>query len=97
MITKEFKKEHLREATEWRSGGYLDTSLIDQKNSYHIASRPRVYGGRYVYQYVTMIDGTIYELRSITAATRGIVARNCYRSNVLQREVKQLSEGAIHY
>lgn len=97
MITKEFKKEHLQEATEWRSEGYLDTSLIDQKNSYHIASRPRVCGGCYVYQYVTMLDGTVYKLRSMTASTRGIVARKCYRSNVLQREVKQLSEGAIHY
>lgn len=97
MITKEFKKEHLREATEWQSEGYLDTSLIDQKNSYYIESRPRVYGGCYVYQYVTMLDGTVYELRSMTAATRGIVANSCYRSNVLQREVKQLSEGAIHY
>lgn len=97
MITKEFKKEHLLEATEWRSDGYLDTSLIDQKNSYYIASRPRAYGGCYVYQYITMLDGTIYELRSITAATRGIVANSCYRSNVLQREVKQLSEGAIQY
>lgn len=97
MLTKEFKKEHLLEATERRSGGYLNTSLIDQENSYYIASRPRAYGGCYVYQYVTMNDGTVYELRSMTASTRGIVARNCYRSNVLQREVKQLSEGAIHY
>ena len=97
MITKEFKKEHLREATKWRGEGYLDTSLIDQKNSYHITSRPRVYGGCYVYQYVTMVDGTIYELSSMTASTRGIVAVKCARSNVLQREVKQLSEGAINY
>lgn len=97
MTTKEFKQEHLLEATEWRGKGYLNTSLIDQENSYYIASRPRAYGGCYVYQYVTMNDGTVYELRSMTAATRGIVARNCYRSNVLQREVKQLTAKAILY
>lgn len=94
---KEFKKEHLLEANEWRGSGYINTSLIDQKNSYYIASRPRVYGGCYVYQFITMKDGTVYELRSMTAATRGIVANRCYRSNVLQREVKSLCENAIQY
>ncbi|WAX12642.1 hypothetical protein EC99P1_00050 [Enterococcus phage EC99P1] len=97
MITREFKQEHLLEATEWQSGGYLDTSLIDQRNSYRIESRPRVYGGCYVYQYITMLDGTIYELSSMTAATRGIVANSLYRKDVLQREVKQLTAKAINY
>lgn len=97
MITKEFKQEHLLEATEWMSEGYLNTSLIDQENSYYIQSRPRVYRGCYVYQYVTMLEGTVYELNSMTAATRGIVALNLYRKDVLQREVKQLTAEAIQY
>ena len=97
MTEQQFKKEHLLEPTEWRSGGYLDTSLIDQSQSYYIESRPRVYGGCYVYQYVTMKDGTVYELYSMTASTRGIVAHNCHARNVLQRDVKQYRDSTIHY
>ena len=97
MTEKQFKKEHLPEANEGRSGGYLNTSLIDQSQSYYIESRPRIYGGCYVYQYVTMKDGTVYELYSMTASTRGIVARKCRARNVLQRDVKQYRDSAIHY
>lgn len=97
MTEKQFKKEHLLEATEWRGNGYLNTNLINQSQSYFIESRPRIYGGCYVYQFITMTDGTIYELFSMTASTRGIVAYNCHARNVLQRDVKQFRESAIHY
>lgn len=94
---KQFDKKHLLEATEYRSDGYLDVSQVNQQQSYYIQSRPRVYGGCYVYQYVTMNDGTIYELYSMTASTRGIVAYKCLAKDVLQREVKQYRDSAIHY
>ena len=97
MTEKQFKKEHLLEATEWRGNGYLNTNLINQSQSYFIESRPRIYGGCYVYQFITMTDGTIYELFSMTVSTRGIVAYNCHARNVLQRDVKQFRESAIHY
>lgn len=96
-MEKQFNKKHLLEATEFRSDGYLDTKQINQEQSYYIQSRPRVYGGCYVYQYVTMNDGTIYELYSMTASTRGIVAYKCRAKDVLQKEVKQYQDSAIHY
>lgn len=94
---KQFDRKHLLEATEWRDGGYLDKTQINQEQSYYIKSRPRNVGGCYVYQYVTMNDGTVYELYSMTASTRGIVAYKCRAKDVLQREVKQYRDSAIRY
>lgn len=96
-MEKQFNQKHLLEATEWRDAGYLDTTQINQEQSYYIQSKPRVYGGCYVYQYITMNDGTVYELYSMTASTKGIVANTCKAKNVLQREVKQYRDNAIHY
>lgn len=93
------QEKHLLEATEWRGSGYLDTKQINQKESYYMESKPRNVGGCYVYQYVTMNDGTIYEFSSLTASTRGILAYKCLASNVLQREIKALTnkDGVIRY
>ena len=81
-MKKQFNQKHL---TEWRSGGYLDTTQINQEQSYYIQSRPRACGGCYVYQYITMNDGTVYELYSLTTSTKGIVANTCKAKDVLQR------------
>ena len=91
------QEKHLLKATEWRGSGYIDQKQIDQKQSYFLESRPRIYGGCYVYQYITMLDGTVYELSSMTASTRGIVAYNCKGKNILQREIKRLTKNAIDY
>lgn len=96
-MEKQFNQKHLLKVTEERSGEYLDTTQINQEQSYYIQSRPTIYGSHYVYQYVTMNDGTVYELYSMTASTRGIVANTCKAKNVLQREVKQYKDNAIHY
>lgn len=90
-MTNTIQKKHLLTETDWRASGYIDTNQIDQKQSYYIESRPRLNGGCYVYQYVTMTDGTVYELSSLTASTRGIVATKCLATNVLQKEVKALT------
>ena len=94
---KKLQEKHLLNPTEWRGSGYIDTKQINQKHSYYLESRPRVYGGCYVYQYITMLDGTVYELFSMTASTCGIVAYNCKGKNMLQREIKSLARNAIRY
>ena len=94
---QKIQEKHLLHPTEWRGSDYIDTNQIDQKQSYYLASRPSIYGGCYVYQYVTMIDGTVYELSSMTASTRGIVAHNCKGKNILQRELKRLTKNTIGY
>ena len=96
-MEKQFNQKHMLEATECRDAGYLDTTQINQEQSYYIQSRPRVCGGCYVYQYVTMNDGTVYELYSMTASTKGIVANTCKAKDVLQREVKQYKDNSIRY
>ena len=96
-MEKQFNQKHLLKATEERSGEYLDTTQVNQEQSYYIQSRPTIYGSHYVYQYVTMNDGTVYELYSMTASTRGIVANTCKAKDVLQREVKQYRDNAIQY
>ena len=92
---KKIQEKHLSNPTEGRASGYIDMKQIDQKQSYFLESRPRIYGGCYVYQYITMLDGTTYELSSMTASTRGIVAYNCKGTNILQREIKRLTKNTI--
>ena len=94
---QKIQEKHLLNQTELRGSGYIDMNQIDQTQSYYLESRPRIYGGCYVYQYITMLDGTTYELSSMTADTLGIVAYNCKGKNILQREVKRLSKNAIDY
>ena len=94
---QKIQEKHLLKETEWRASGYIDQKQIDQKQSYYLESRPRIYGGCYVYQYITMLDGTTYELSSMTSSTRGIVAYNCKGKNILQREIKRLTKNAIDY
>ena len=96
-MTTKIKEKHTLQAGKYRAPGYIDKSQVNQEKSYYIASRPRVYGGCYVYQYITMDDGTVYELSSMTASTRGIVAHTCKQRDVLQREVKRLTKNAIDY
>lgn len=91
---KQYKEKHLRSTN---SGGYLETSQVNQELSYHLKSKPTVNGGKYVYQYVTMNDGEIYELISNTAETKGIIANNCRDTGLLQRTIKRLSINAINY
>ena len=94
---KKIQEKHLLNPTECRGNGYIDTNQIDQEQSYYLESQPRMYRGCYVYQYITMLDGTTYELSSMTASARGIVAYNCKGKNILQREIKRLTKNAIDY
>ena len=96
-MLKQINEKHLLPATSWSDGGYIDNDQVNQELSYYMASRPRIYGGCYVYQYITMKDGTVYELSSMTASSRGIVARHCNAKNVLQRKIKNLTSEAIQY
>lgn len=94
---QKIQEKHLLPESKFQGSGYIDTYQINQEKSYYILSRPRVYGGAYAYQFVTMNDGMIYELSSMTASTRGIVARTCRQKDVLQKEVKRLTNNAIYY
>ena len=96
-MTNKLQEKHLQYATELINAGYIDREQVNQKESYYIESRPRNAGGCYVYQYITMSDGTVYELSSMTSSTKGIVANNCRARNVLQRDVKSQAFGAINY
>ncbi len=94
---QKIQEKHMLQESNFQGSGYIDTYQINQEKSYYILSRPRVYGGSYAYQYITMNDGTIYELSSMTASTRGIVAHTCKQKDVLQKEVKRLTKNAIDY
>lgn len=94
---KEFKQEHLLEETSNRYGQYLNTRLVDYDKSYAVKSKPNMYGSRLVYQYIVMLDGTVYELKSWSASTRGIIPSKG-REQRLQREVKSyFNENTINY
>lgn len=94
---QKIQEKHMLLPGKFRMYGYIDHHQINQEKSYYIASRPTVYGGRYVYQYITMNDDTVYELSSFTATTNGIIAHTCKVKDVLQKEVKRLSKDAIDY
>ena len=96
-MTNKLQKKHMEATTEGNNVGYIDREQINQKESYYIQSRPRNVGGAYVYQYITMNDGTVYKLYSMTTSTKGIIANTRKAENVLQREVKQYKDSAIYY
>ncbi|AHL18963.1 hypothetical protein LP032_114 [Listeria phage LP-032] len=79
--------------------GFINPDMVNQNESYYIQSKPSIYGGCLVYQFITMKDGIIYELESNTASTYGIVARFCFADKVLQREIKNRTRksGVIKY
>ena len=91
---EKLQEKHLRSNN---SGGYLDKTQVNQAQSYYIESKPRAHGGRYVYQYVTMNDGTVYELSSNTASTNGIIPHTCIGKPLLQRDIKRMTSNAIDY
>lgn len=94
---QKIQEKHMLQESSFQGSGYIDRRQINQEKSYYISSRPTLNGGRYVYQYVTMNDGTTYELSSYTTATNGIVAHTCKLKNTLQKEVKRLTNNAIDY
>lgn len=93
-MTNSINEKHMQTENK----GYIDHNQIDQNQSYYIKARPSVYGGCLVYQRIVMLDGTIYNLKTQTASTRGILAHKCLDKNLLQREVKSnFNETTIHY
>ena len=91
---KQLQEKHLDTS---KNGGYLDKTQVNQAQSYYLESKPRAQGGRYVYQYVTMNDGTVYELSSNTASTNGIIPHTSIGKGLLQRDIKRMTSNAIDY
>ncbi|AFQ96260.1 hypothetical protein P70_0071 [Listeria phage P70] len=91
-MANKLQEKHLK-------NGFINPDMVNQNESYYLQSRPSIYGGSLVYQFITMEDGTIYELESNTASTGGIIARFRFADNVLQREIKRYTKksGVIHY
>lgn len=86
-----FKKEHEKYA------GYLEGDLIDYSKSYQVSSRPNSVGCRLVYQYIVMLDGTVYQLLSQSTSTAGIFDTNIKGKGLTQREVKAVAGDAALY
>lgn len=86
-----FKKEHEKYK------GYIDGYLIDYSKSYQVASRPNTSGCRLVYQYIVMLDGTVYQLLSQSTSTAGIFNTAIKGKGLTRKEVKALAGGAALY
>lgn len=95
----EIKKQHidLRGGSLLVTDGYINRNLIDQEKSYYIESKKLKNGGSWVYQHVVMNDGTVYSLRSNTAATRGILPEICNSEKLKVSEVKKYFKDSIYY
>lgn len=94
----QIQEKHLLPHTEWRSNGYMDSSQINQEESYYMQSKPNIYGSCLIYQYIKMNDGTVYHLQGWSAAHKGILAWRCLGNNLLQREIKRnFTDDTIYY
>lgn len=91
MAKATFKKEH--EIYE----GYLYGKLIDYSKSYQVSSRPSQVGCRLVYQYIVMLDGTVYPLLSQSTSTAGIFNTDIKGVGLTQREIKAMAGDAPYY
>lgn len=97
MTEKTILEKHWENVSYSKAPGYIDPNLVNQEASYYMQSKPNLYGYRLIYQYVTMKDGTIYELLSNTGSYRGLLPRNCKAENLLQRDIKEMAKNAIRY
>lgn len=89
--------KHLRPETAWRGEGYIDTNQVDYSASYALQSKPSIYGNCVVFQHVVMNDGTIYELRSDTASTRGIIGRVIANTMTMKDVKRNFTDQTMHY
>lgn len=71
---------------------YIDKKKVNQEKSFHVKSRLNTYGSGLVFQYVEMLDGSIYLLMSESASMKGILANKCKGYGVTRKEVKDVAK-----
>ena len=71
---------------------YIDPKKVNQEKSFHVKSRVNTYGSALVFQYVEMLDGSIYLLISESASTKGIIARKSHGEGLTRKAVKDVAK-----
>lgn len=71
---------------------YLDLKKVNQEKSFHVKSRVNTYGSALVFQYVEMLDGSIYLLMSESASTKGVVTSKSHGEGLTRKAVKDVAK-----
>lgn len=71
---------------------YIDIKKVNQEKSFHVKSRFNTYGSGLIFQYVEMLDGSIYLLISESASTKGVVALKSRNEGLTRKEVKDVAK-----
>lgn len=71
---------------------YIDIKKVNQEKSFHVKSRLNTYGSGLIFQYVEMLDGSVYLLMSESASTKGVVAHKSKGYGVTRKEVKDVAK-----
>lgn len=87
-ILKQISKKHAYS----NNTDYLDPLKVNQEKSFHVKSRLNTYGSALVFQYVEMLDGSIYLLISESASTKGVVARKSHGEGLTRKAVKDVAK-----
>lgn len=92
MKNKNILTQITKKHAELNNLDYIDKKKVNQEKSFHIKSRLNTYGSGLVFQYVEMLDGSIYLLMSESASMKGILANKCKGYGVTRKEVKDVAK-----
>lgn len=87
ILTKIAKKHTQKDNID-----YIDSLKVNQEKSFYIKSKMSSNGSALIFQYVEMLDGSIYLLMSESAATKGVVSSRLHGYEMPRKVVKEIAQ-----
>ncbi len=72
--------------------GYIDYTKVNQEKSFYIKSKVNSNGSALIFQYVEMLDGSIYLLMSESASHKGTLPNSLHGYGMPRKAVKEIAK-----
>lgn len=87
-ILTQIAKKH----TQKENDAYLDYEKVNQEKSFYIKSKVGSNGSALIFQYVEMLDGSIYLLMSESASHKGTLPTSLHGYEMPRKAVKEIAK-----
>lgn len=87
-ILTEISKKHTRDNTY----DYIDYFKVNQEKSFYIRSKVNSNGSSLIFQYIVMLDGSIYLLMSESASYKGTLSNSLHGYEMPRKAVKEIAK-----
>lgn len=71
---------------------YIDKTKVNQEKSFYVKSKLNTYGSALIFQYIEMLDGSIYLLISESASMKGLLCNKLHGYGMTRKEVKDVAK-----